>query len=195
MQKNRQKGGFSRKGGPSDRIRTCGILLPKQARYQLRYTRLYTAAAKRHHAATVIILNFSEAVNVRAATLSLPAAKYRFHRIAAKRSASLNPPDTVAEVPAPPRRSGQSAPRGCHRPRPGCPPAGGGWPAMGHTKPAYRPRPAPEPPSKGHRYSAKPLPTGGPANSPGHPLPGSRASAARPASSAGSSHRSTPPCR
>ena len=25
--------------GPSDRIRTCGILLPKQARYQLRYTR------------------------------------------------------------------------------------------------------------------------------------------------------------
>ena len=27
-------------GGPSDRIRTCGILLPKQARYQLRYTRL-----------------------------------------------------------------------------------------------------------------------------------------------------------
>ena len=38
MQKNRPKGGFSRKGGPSDRIRTCGILLPKQARYQLRYT-------------------------------------------------------------------------------------------------------------------------------------------------------------
>ena len=28
MQKNRQKGGFSAKGGPSDRIRTCGILLP-----------------------------------------------------------------------------------------------------------------------------------------------------------------------
>ena len=28
-------------GGPSDRIRTCGILLPKQARYQLRYTRLF----------------------------------------------------------------------------------------------------------------------------------------------------------
>ena len=26
--------------GRSDRIRTCGILLPKQARYQLRYTRL-----------------------------------------------------------------------------------------------------------------------------------------------------------
>ena len=26
--------------GPSDRIRTCGILLPKQARYQLRYTRI-----------------------------------------------------------------------------------------------------------------------------------------------------------
>ena len=42
MQKNRQKGGFSRKGGPSDRIRTCGILLPKQARYQLRYTRLWS---------------------------------------------------------------------------------------------------------------------------------------------------------
>ena len=39
-QKNRLKGGFSKKGGPSDRIRTCGILLPKQARYQLRYTRL-----------------------------------------------------------------------------------------------------------------------------------------------------------
>ena len=29
-------------GGPSDRIRTCGILLPKQARYQLRYTRLFS---------------------------------------------------------------------------------------------------------------------------------------------------------
>ena len=29
------------KGGPSDRIRTCGILLPKQARYQLRYTRIF----------------------------------------------------------------------------------------------------------------------------------------------------------
>ena len=28
--------------GPSDRIRTCGILLPKQARYQLRYTRICT---------------------------------------------------------------------------------------------------------------------------------------------------------
>ena len=28
------------KNGPGDRIRTCGILLPKQARYQLRYTRL-----------------------------------------------------------------------------------------------------------------------------------------------------------
>ena len=27
--------------GPSDRIRTCGILLPKQARYHLRYTRLF----------------------------------------------------------------------------------------------------------------------------------------------------------
>ena len=39
-QKNRLLGGFSEKGGPSDRIRTCGILLPKQARYQLRYTRL-----------------------------------------------------------------------------------------------------------------------------------------------------------
>ena len=25
-------------GGRSDRSRTCGILLPKQARYQLRYT-------------------------------------------------------------------------------------------------------------------------------------------------------------
>ena len=41
-QKNRLKGGFSMKGGPSDRIRTCGILLPKQARYQLRYTRLFS---------------------------------------------------------------------------------------------------------------------------------------------------------
>ena len=39
-QKNRPTGGFSKKGGPSDRIRTCGILLPKQARYQLRYTRI-----------------------------------------------------------------------------------------------------------------------------------------------------------
>ena len=31
---------FSGFYGPSDRIRTCGILLPKQARYQLRYTRI-----------------------------------------------------------------------------------------------------------------------------------------------------------
>ena len=30
------------KNGPSDRIRTCGILLPKQARYQLRYPRLFS---------------------------------------------------------------------------------------------------------------------------------------------------------
>ena len=29
------------KNGPSDRIRTCGILLPNQARYQLRYTRIF----------------------------------------------------------------------------------------------------------------------------------------------------------
>ncbi len=28
--------------GPSGRIRTCGILLPKQARYQLRYTRIFS---------------------------------------------------------------------------------------------------------------------------------------------------------
>ena len=41
-QKNRLKGGFSMEDGPSDRIRTCGILLPKQARYQLRYTRICT---------------------------------------------------------------------------------------------------------------------------------------------------------
>ena len=34
------KAAFRKKGGPSDRIRTCGILLPKQARYQLRYTRI-----------------------------------------------------------------------------------------------------------------------------------------------------------
>ena len=31
--------------GPSDRIRTCGILLPKQARYQLRYTRISVNAS------------------------------------------------------------------------------------------------------------------------------------------------------
>ena len=27
--------------GPSDRIRTCGIVVPNHARYQLRYTRIY----------------------------------------------------------------------------------------------------------------------------------------------------------
>ena len=32
--------------GPSDKIRTCGILLPKQARYQLRYTRKSVPGAK-----------------------------------------------------------------------------------------------------------------------------------------------------
>ena len=26
--------------GPSDRIRTCGIVVPNHARYQLRYTRI-----------------------------------------------------------------------------------------------------------------------------------------------------------
>ena len=40
-QKNRLFRRFFRKGGPSDRIRTCGILLPNQARYQLRYTRIF----------------------------------------------------------------------------------------------------------------------------------------------------------
>ena len=39
-QKTAENGGFPKKIGPSDRIRTCGILLPKQARYQLRYTRI-----------------------------------------------------------------------------------------------------------------------------------------------------------
>ena len=28
--------------GPSDRIRTCGILLPNHAFYQLNYTRIFT---------------------------------------------------------------------------------------------------------------------------------------------------------
>ena len=41
-QKTAENGGFPKKIGPSDRIRTCGILLPKQARYQLRYTRLFS---------------------------------------------------------------------------------------------------------------------------------------------------------
>ncbi len=41
-QKNRRKRRFSNKFGPSDRIRTCGIVLPKHARYQLRYTRLFS---------------------------------------------------------------------------------------------------------------------------------------------------------
>ncbi len=40
--KNRLKRRFFKDFGPSDRIRTCGILLPKQARYQLRYTRICT---------------------------------------------------------------------------------------------------------------------------------------------------------
>ncbi len=32
---------FGQNFGRSDRIRTCGILLPKQARYQLRYTPIF----------------------------------------------------------------------------------------------------------------------------------------------------------
>ena len=36
--------GFSRKNGRSDRIRTCGILVPNQARYQLRYTPIFSFA-------------------------------------------------------------------------------------------------------------------------------------------------------
>lgn len=42
MQKNRLLGGFSKKGGRGDRIRTRGILVPNQARYQLRYTSMIT---------------------------------------------------------------------------------------------------------------------------------------------------------
>ena len=46
--------------GPSDRIRTCGILLPKQARYQLRYTRIQLLLyRKRKENATVIFGNLS----------------------------------------------------------------------------------------------------------------------------------------
>ena len=46
--------------GPSDRIRTCGILLPKQARYQLRYTRIRLLLyRKRKENATVIFGNLS----------------------------------------------------------------------------------------------------------------------------------------
>ena len=32
---------YKRSFGPSDWSRTCGILLPKQARYHLRYTRIF----------------------------------------------------------------------------------------------------------------------------------------------------------
>ena len=43
--KKKKPGGFVSKPsglfGPSDRSRTCGILLPKQARYHLRYTRIF----------------------------------------------------------------------------------------------------------------------------------------------------------
>ena len=28
--------------GPSDRVRTCGLMVPNHARYQLRYTRKYS---------------------------------------------------------------------------------------------------------------------------------------------------------
>ena len=46
--------------GPSDRIRTCGILLPKQARYQLRYTRIRLLLyRKRKENATEIFGNLS----------------------------------------------------------------------------------------------------------------------------------------
>ena len=46
--------------GPSDRIRTCGILLPKQARYQLRYTRIRLPLyRKRKENATEIFGNLS----------------------------------------------------------------------------------------------------------------------------------------
>ena len=51
---------FLKKGGPSDRIRTCGILLPKQARYQLRYTRIQLLLyRKRKENATEIFGNLS----------------------------------------------------------------------------------------------------------------------------------------
>ena len=46
--------------GPSDRIRTCGILLPKQARYQLRYTRIRETLYRiSHEKAIEISLGFA----------------------------------------------------------------------------------------------------------------------------------------
>ena len=40
--------------GRSDRIRTCGILLPKQARYHLRYTPMCSAVRSIHNVLTRI---------------------------------------------------------------------------------------------------------------------------------------------
>ena len=46
--------------GPSDRIRTCGILLPKQARYHLRYTRIRETLYRiSHEKAIEISLGFA----------------------------------------------------------------------------------------------------------------------------------------
>ena len=56
--------------GPSDRIRTCGIMLPKHARYQLRYTRITTIRIISH--SERIFKGENTAVTVRGGKRGIP---------------------------------------------------------------------------------------------------------------------------
>ena len=47
--------------GPSDRVRTCGLMVPNHPRYQLRYTRIYVLFRAPHRERLDIIVHFSPA--------------------------------------------------------------------------------------------------------------------------------------
>ena len=47
--------------GPSDRVRTCGLMVPNHPRYQLRYTRIYVLFRAPHRERLDIIVYFPPA--------------------------------------------------------------------------------------------------------------------------------------
>ena len=47
--------------GPSDRVRTCGLMVPNHPRYQLRYTRICLLFRAPHRERLVIIVYFAPA--------------------------------------------------------------------------------------------------------------------------------------
>ena len=52
------KRGTDRSRGPSDRIRTCGLMVPNHARYQLRYTREFDALPKASAGSKIKMLDY-----------------------------------------------------------------------------------------------------------------------------------------